>query len=175
MSRKPTREQWTQFHAINAPPGFDMETLPKFMRPSPSKRQPAKPKKDRSYRESDLQRECVRWLRHNCPDILFWHTPNSLFSPRTGSRADEGKRLWYLSQQKEVGLLPGVSDLILIFRSKHGATTIAAAELKAGNNQPTEAQIAFMEKGNNLGMFTSVVKSLDDLKKLLFTSGYQLK
>lgn len=62
------------------------------------------------------------------PGVVFWHTPNG------------GKRsVQWASKLKRMGVLPGVSDIILFYRG-----SLFCLELKAANGRPTEAQHEFL-------------------------------
>jgi len=59
--------------------------------------------------EERIQQECYMWFNNDYPELrgLLFHVPNG------GARAGkEGKKL------KLVGVVPGVSDLILLYNSK---------------------------------------------------------
>jgi len=86
-----------------------------------------------SLKEADLQKSCVKWFRHQYPNILLHHSPN------------EGKRSpQYMNWLKTLGTLPGCPD-ILIFEARgkwHGL----AIEMKAPGGKLTDNQEWFIQK-----------------------------
>lgn len=127
-----------------------------------------KPSKPRGHEEDDLQIVCVDYLRL-FPDILFWHTANQFYRGKT---TNAGAFVGYVSKLKRMGLLPGVSDLLLLFKNKDGAVVFLAIELKVGYNKPSEAQESFMDAVIERGGYSIVVRSLDSLKAILHASGH---
>lgn len=78
--------------------------------------------------EREIQEAVVQHLRlRGVPGLVFFHVPNA---PRS---AITGKLL------KRMGMLAGVSDLILLYQGK-----FHALELKAPGKKPTEAQDRFL-------------------------------
>ena len=120
----------------------------------------------RKHPEQDLQIACCKYLDTQ-PRILYWATPNSLWV----GKMTPGK-MGYLAKQKRMGLKKGIPDLCLFFRNKHGAPTFCWAELKAQKGVVSDEQTNYMEKCNEMGGFTAVVKSIEDLQNLLNVAGY---
>lgn len=166
MPRKPTRHDWHDMMAINAPEGLDTSKLPKFMTQEPYK-QPAK----RGRPEEALQILVCDYLRKAKPQLLFFAVPNHLFKGNSHDPEQEGKFSSYMSRQRKMGLTPGVSDLVVIGRNRHGATVIAFAELKAPTGRISPSQAAFQDRANGLGCYTAIVRTLEDLQALLSTAG----
>jgi len=76
--------------------------------------------------EKQLQKMVVRYVRCQYKDVILFHVPNA------------GKRsTWHV---QDVGILHGVSDLILIYKGK-----LLALELKIPGNKPTEYQQVFLD------------------------------
>ena len=85
--------------------------------------------------EDSLQIECAAYLRHRFPTLLWFHVPNG------GSRNKiEGAKL------KRMGVLAGVSDMIILQKSK-----VSCIELKIGKNRQRDSQKEFQKRINELG------------------------
>jgi len=122
----------------------------------------------RKHPEDDLQVLVYEYLC-KLPGTLAWATPNHLLYKKDA----KGGQINRMQRQKSMGLLPGASDLNILFKNKHGATVLCLAELKIKPNSPTPEQIAFMEKGNNCGAYTACCYSLNDVIALLLKAGHQ--
>lgn len=112
--------------------------------------------------EEELQISCVKLLRR-MPRTLCFSIPNHIGYGGKNS----GARIGYMAKQKAMGLLAGAADLMIIFKNRHGHTTVCCAELKAGGNLLSENQKAFFDISQDVGCFTSVVRSLEDLIGML--------
>lgn len=150
----PTQAQIKAAMAYQAPSGHKLRD---YVPPRPKRK--TKPKRD----EDILQIACCDLL-HTLPATLFWSNPNHLY---LGSNASYNQRAHYMAKQKRMGLLPGVSDITIVFRNWDGQTTIVVPELKVGANQLTETQHAFANAANNVGCYTGVVRSIECLVALL--------
>lgn len=117
--------------------------------------------------ETVLQMACVKLLR-TLQGTLFFSVPNHIGYGGKNS----GARIGYMAKQKAMGLLPGCSDLVIIFRNIHGATTLCLPELKSNKGVMSEHQASFADRANNLGCYTGVIYSLDDLTSLLRAAGH---
>ena len=85
--------------------------------------------------EQDLQKEAVRWLRTTYPTLLFYYVPNErVLQP-----------LYRLSF-KAMGLLPGVSDLVIAkaSRSFHGLYSEVKSPLTA--QKQSQDQVIFQRR-----------------------------
>lgn len=88
--------------------------------------------------EDHLHMQVCRYIRYQYPSIVIHHSPN------------EGKRSpfeRYLMTQLAVA--PGFPDLLLICRR---TKRLAALELKAGKNKPTDNQRFFIDLFNEVGI-----------------------
>lgn len=156
---KITRREWALAMAAQAPDPSAYKI--------PKKRGPrAKPN---NQPEQVLQIACCKMLAM-LPATLYWSTPNHLW---LGKGASHGARMGYMAKQKAMGLLPGATDLVIIFRNSHGATAVVLPELKSEHNKPTDNQQAFADTANALGCYTGVVRSLDDLVAMLRAAGHR--
>lgn len=124
--------------------------------------------------EEDIHKMVVEQIQLTNPRILFWHTPNS------------GKVLpQYRQKLLDMGMLPGVSDLLLAtppalaWRQLHGRTNkrledyiAAALELKSDEGKPTAAQLEFLDQLRELGWATAISYGYDESMKQLREWGY---
>jgi hypothetical protein len=102
-------------------------------------------------REAEIQSACVHWFRYQFPKLapLLFAVPNG------GSRNPiEAKNL------KAQGVVPGVSDLILLVPSS-GFSSLCI-EMKNGKNSQTEYQVAFQQAAEKAGNKYVVCRSVDD-------------
>jgi hypothetical protein len=86
-----------------------------------------------TYKEHDLQSQCVKWFRLHYPHLspLFFAVPN-------GAKRGKAEAAWY----KTEGLNRGVSDLILqLPNTFYGSMNI---EMKAGSKQ-SDAQVVYQQ------------------------------
>lgn len=72
-------------------------------------------------KEDSHQVDCVAWLRHHYPHILFWHTVNEGQKTITSALRDE-----------QAGLRKGVSDFVILI-GINSRYPFAAIELKRVN------------------------------------------
>jgi hypothetical protein len=94
---------------------------------------------------------------------FWWHTPNE------GKRSPRGGKLL-----KRKGLLPGVVDVIVWekWAKTDGASPWScgmgvAIELKAGRNEPTDAQSEFLRRAKARGCLTGVCRTVDEVQEIL--------
>lgn len=106
-------------------------------------------KRARQHPEHTLQRAVCEWLRvAGVPGLIYFHPVN------------EGKRgVRSAARLKEIGLLAGASDLILVLPPDG---RIAALELKAKGNKPTEAQGSFLDAVDAAGGYAACADNIDD-------------
>lgn len=109
-------------------------------------------------KEDSHQVDCVAWLRHHYPDLLFWHTVNEGQKTITSALRDE-----------QAGLRKGVSDFVILIGS--GKYPFAAIELKRTNKSgkgaasPVSAeQKAFLRDVRQRGGFAAVCYGTKQLK-----------
>lgn len=163
MPRRFTQRDAAQYIQAMAPEGTK---LPGWVNKAASRATNTKPNR---REESALQTALCQFLKLY-PDILFFSVPNHLWL----GQGDPGKQAAYIARQKAQGFLPGVSDLVCIFRNTHGVSVTCFAELKARRGVASDNQMAFQDRANALGCFTAVIKSVDDLKNLLKTAKHPL-
>lgn len=103
-----------------------------------------------NHHEHTLQTACVRWFRYQYPKYLCFAVPNG------GSRNPlEAKRL------KAEGVLPGVSDLIILSEKK-----ALFIEMKTTTGRQNENQKAFQQKIEKLGFSYFLCRSFDEFIKI---------
>lgn len=106
--------------------------------------------------ENKIQSEIVMWFHNNyCLDI---HDPQHvIFSvPNEGQNAKEQM------YKKALGLLSGVSDLIVLLNGK-----ILFIECKDQHGKQRDSQINFQKRIEKLGFEYHIVRSLEDFKKII--------
>ena len=103
------------------------------------------PKRILNHPEADLQKECVNWLREN--NFFCLSIPNEAAFRR-------------VNYFKELGLLKGASDLIII-----GLEQVIFIEFKSETGRLSREQIAFKMKVESLGHTYLVIRYLSDLKR----------
>lgn len=112
----------------------------------------------RAQPESLLQQAVIKLLQYRYPkNVLFFSVPNE--GARTQANA---------SRLKAMGMLAGVSDILVFWKDGMGAI-----ELKAGKNTLTETQKAFKQRWIALGGEYEVCRSLDDVIHALELWGVQ--
>lgn len=101
--------------------------------------------------ESKLQQACVRWFNLQYPHwrMLLFAVPNG------GSRS-----LTEAVRFKKEGVVPGVSDLILLV--PNSKMQILCVEMKTRRGQQTENQKFFQISIENSGNKYAVCRSFDD-------------
>ena len=104
-----------------------------------------------------MQAECVQWLWNEYPQYrgLLFHIPNE---GNRDSKTDGAYR-------KALGLVSGVSDLILLIPNKsHHALCI---EMKTEVGRQSDAQRLWQSKVEAQGYRYEVVRSLEEFKELI--------
>lgn len=104
--------------------------------------------------ESDLQRLCVTWFRLAYPKLtkLLFAVPNGGYR-----NAIEAKRM------KLEGIIPGVSDLILLIASE-GYSSLCI-EVKIQKGRQSTLQKEWQKEAEKAGNKYVVVRSLDDFQR----------
>ena len=101
------------------------------------------------------QVNCVAWLRHNYPELLFWHSTN------------EGKKHIHSAlMDQQAGLLKGVSDFVFLIGAGE-RYPFAAIELKRTNKKGTSVskeQKDFLKGARDRGGFAAVAYGLAQFK-----------
>lgn len=103
--------------------------------------------------EDEIHRAVVNQLRYRGVEgLTFWHTPNGAYHAKP----------WQGAQMKRNGVLPGVSDLIMVHDKK-----CYALELKREDGTATKAQRRFLDEMAANGWETGLAYGLDDAMTLL--------
>lgn len=110
-------------------------------------------------KEDSHQVDCVAWLRHHYPHILFWHTVNEGQKTITSALRDE-----------QAGLRKGVSDFIILI-GINSRYPFSAIELKRTNKSgkgkasPVSAeQRVFLRDVRQRGGFAAVAYGFEQFK-----------
>lgn len=110
-------------------------------------------------KEDSHQVDCVAWLRHHYPHLLFWHTVNEGQKAITSALRDE-----------QAGLLKGVSDFIILI-GINALYPFAAIELKRVNKSGkgkaspvSDEQKAFLRDVRQRGGFAAVCYGVKQFK-----------
>ncbi len=110
-------------------------------------------------KEDSHQVDCVAWLRHHYPHILFFHPVNEGAKTITAALRDE-----------QAGLLKGVSDFVILI-GINSRYPFAAIELKRTNKSgkgkasPVSAeQKAFLRDVRQRGGFAAVAYGFNQFK-----------
>lgn len=117
------------------------------------------PDKSCTLKEDTHQVNCVAWLKHNHPELLFWHTVN------------EGKKhINSALRDEQSGLLKGVSDFVILSGVCYNYP-FSAIELKRTNKSGkakaspvSKEQKAFLENVRRRGGFAAVAYGLEEFK-----------
>ena len=105
-------------------------------------------KKRKEKSEYDIQCECIEWVRHTHPGYIVFSVPNEV----AGQRA---------SKYKRSGMLPGVSDLVVI--TPEG---IEFVEMKNAVGRQSKPQRTFQAKVEELGYKYYLCRSLEEFKSV---------
>lgn len=110
-------------------------------------------------KEDSHQVDCVAWLRHHYPHILFFHPVNEGQKTITSALRDE-----------QAGLLKGVSDFIILI-GINAPYPFAAIELKRVNKSGkwkaspvSKEQKSFLRDVRNRGGFAAVAYGFEQFK-----------
>lgn len=105
----------------------------------------------RNFPEHKINRQFWQYLNLCCPNVLAFHPCN------------EGQRTpWEAERLTEIGLVPGVADLVLVHNGK-----AFFVEAKAPGGKLSPAQERFAEDVRAAGAEFAVCYDLDDLKNAL--------
>lgn len=107
--------------------------------------------------ENNIQQEIVIWYNNNF--CLKHHNPrNIIFAVPNGGSRDIREAMTL----KNTGLLPGVSDLIVIHNGE-----VLFVEVKIDTGRQSEQQKEFQNRVEQNGFKYHLVRSLDEFKPLL--------
>lgn len=109
--------------------------------------------------ESDLQVQVVDYLKVlglRC-SILFFSVPNEALG-KVKSRAG----LWRMARLKRMGLRPGASDLVLVYRGR-----VLFIELKTPTGNQSVHQMEFEAESKLVGAKYFVARTFDEAQKII--------
>lgn len=99
--------------------------------------------------EADLQAEIVNYIRTNYPQVLVFSVPNE---------ATYRRRNYFI----KLGMLSGVSDLILVFLNG-----VIFIECKAPRGKQSVEQINFQKRIEALGFKYYIIRDLEEIKDII--------
>lgn len=99
--------------------------------------------------EAELQKNIIDYIHQNYPQLLVFSVPNE---------STYRRRNYFHS----LGMLSGVSDLILIFLN-----TVLFIECKAPKGRQSIEQINFQKRVEALGFKYFIVRELDEIKNII--------
>lgn len=106
--------------------------------------------------ESSIQAEIVRW--YNNSYCLKTHSPrNMIFSVPNGGTRHRREAMVL----KATGLLPGVSDLVIIHNGR-----VVFVEVKTPDGRISKEQVDFKERVEVLGFMYWITYSIEQFKRL---------
>lgn len=109
-------------------------------------------------KESAIQQACYVWfnntycLKNHSPRLIMFSVPN------------EGMDQKEQSRKKQVGLLPGVSDTIIVLPNR-----VIFCEFKDDKGRQSPTQVDFQQRAESLGHEYWLVRSLEQFKQLIET------
>ena len=103
----------------------------------------------RSHIESQIQRNCVKWMRYQHPDVIMFHVPNGGYRSKIEAAIMSGE-----------GVLKGVADLFIMHPAGdfHGLFI----EIKSEKGRRTDFQRIFEANAVRAGYNYAVCRSLDE-------------
>jgi len=108
----------------------------------------------RVYPEDAIQRAIFQHIKaRGVPGLVPFHVPNG--AKLGGARSKKGIVI-QAARLKGLGVLPGVSDIILLHAGR-----FYALEVKAPGNVPTEAQLEFIHRVEAAGGYAAWAQGLD--------------
>jgi hypothetical protein len=101
------------------------------------------------FKESELQRACLKYFKMQYPNILIFAIPNG------------GKRdIITASIMKREGVVRGIPDLFIAYpNGRHAGMFV---ELKVGNNKPTKHQKEIMKMLEKAGYYVTVCYTINE-------------
>lgn len=111
--------------------------------------------------EDQLQAKCFQWFHNTYPA----HRGKLFHVNQKARNAIEGNKF------KAMGVVPGVSDFILIRKLEFGPAFI---ELKFNNGKQSDAQLLFSVAVTNLGYQYFVCRSFEEFKDLMNASIWKM-
>lgn len=99
--------------------------------------------------EAELQKNIINYIHTNYPQLLVFSVPNE---------ATYRRRNYF----HQLGMLSGVSDLILVFLNG-----VVFIECKAPRGRQSIEQINFQKRIEALGFKYFIVKELDEIKNII--------
>lgn len=103
--------------------------------------------------ENQIETQICDFIHYSYKEIFFWKQPNGgYYDAKTGR----------FRRQKSPFAIPGVSDLLLVWRGR-----LIAMECKSEVGKQSDDQKTFEEKMVGAGGFYFLVRSIQDVEKAL--------
>lgn len=124
-----------------------------------------KPRRKNRHEESNLQRECVSWLRSVYPKyaLNLFHPNNEPFFGGAGKTEEQKAFSGYLA--KSIGVTSGVADLIFLVPNAtyHGL----CIELKTEKGKQRESQKIWQAAVESVGYKYVIVRNIFEFKRII--------
>jgi hypothetical protein len=107
--------------------------------------------------ESAIQQECFIWftnefcLKHHEPRFIMFSIPN------------EGKSLTEQMRKKQMGMLPGASDTVIVLENR-----VIFCEFKDGKGKQSDKQKDFEERVKSLNHEYWLIRSFEEFKEKIY-------
>ena len=109
--------------------------------------------------EDQLQVECMKYIRLQYPYSVSFHVRNE------GIRGTPQQRMAYGAKSKRMGVLSGVSDIIILEPNKHFHGLLIEIKAKKGIVSPT--QKLFLARTSEKGYSVHVSRTFDEVKLIV--------
>lgn len=115
--------------------------------------------------EDALQTDCVRWFRDSFPELaaLLFHPNNEAFFGGSGRTPSQQSRAG--QRAKDMGVVPGVADLILLYPSRGKAGLCIEMKSKTGTQRDTQKN--WQKAVEGVGYEYQICKTRVDFRKII--------
>lgn len=123
-----------------------------------------KERRSKGHQEDDLQKDCVSWFRDSFPELalLLFHPNNEAFFGCGKSKVQQARAG---QRAKDMGVVPGVADLVLLFPS--GGYHGLMVEMKTKTGRQAESQKEWQKVVECVGFKYVVVRSRIEFRKVI--------
>ncbi len=114
--------------------------------------------------ESKIQQSIIQYLSlvANGNGMVYFSIPNEAWGAGRRKKNLSGAEYGKINELKKMGMLPGVSDLIILHNGK-----AYCMEVKTAKGEQSKAQVLFMNNVLATGIDYAVVRSVDDAVECL--------
>lgn len=125
--------------------------------------QPKEPRRN-GHPEEDLQIKCVAWFREHYPNLahLLFHPYNGVYF---GKGRTKGQQERAGKHAKDLGVTPGVADLILLLQSGNFNALCIEMKTKTGTQEPVQKE--WQNLVTQYGSKYVVCRSLEAFQELI--------